>query len=142
MRLRPPALRPLSGVRGRRAAYLTDLSTSGENPPTTRVRLRKDFTIIAVDQGESARALLREALASGTLSGSASAATPSDLRRAGSPTCCCADRLSKHPAPSCACTSRPLKREAGIEPAGRFCPVGTVTAMSDGIADVSTSSLP
>ena len=38
---------------------LTDL-TSGENPPTTRVRLgEKTLYDIAVDQGESARALLR-----------------------------------------------------------------------------------
>ena len=123
---------------------LTDL-TSGENPPTTRVRLdEKTLYDIAVDQGESARALLREALASGTLSGSASSAWGNAVLTSdeqASDVLLRVDRLSKT-LPELRVHIAAVAGEAGIKPAGTLAQWDRQLAMFDGIADVLDVFLP
>ena len=117
---------------------LTDL-TSGENAPTTRVRLdEKTLYEIAVDQGENARALLREALASGTLSGSASSAWGNAVLTSdeqASDVLLRVDRLSKT-LPELRVHIAAVAGEAGIKPAGTLAQWDRQLAMFDGIADV------
>lgn len=123
---------------------LTDL-TSGENPPTTRVRLdEKTLYDIAVDQGESARALLREALASGTLSGSGSSAWGNAVLTSdeqASDVLLRVDRLSKT-LPELRVHIAAVAGEAGIKPAGTLAQWDRQLAMFDGIADVLDVFLP
>ena len=123
---------------------LTDL-TSGENPPTTRVRLgEKTLYDIAVDQGESARALLREALASGTLSVSASSAWGNAVLTSdeqASDVLLRVDRLSKT-LPELRVHIAAVAGEAGIKPAGTLAQWDRQLAMFDGIADVLDVFLP
>ena len=123
---------------------LTDL-TSGENAPTTRVRLdEKTLYEIAVDQGESARALLREALASGTLKGSASSAWGNAVLTSdeqASDVLLRVDRLSKT-LPELRVRIAAVAGEAGIKPAGTLAQWDRQLAMFDGIADVLDVFLP
>ena len=117
---------------------LTDL-TSGENAPTTRVRLSEETLYdIAVDQGESARALLREAIASGTLSGSSSSAWGNAVLTSdeqASDVLLRVDRLSKS-LPELRVHIASVAGEAGIKPAGTLAQWDRQLAMFDGIADV------
>ena len=117
---------------------LTDL-TSGENAPTTRVRLSEETLYeIAVDQGESARALLREALASGTLSGGSSSAWGNAVLTSdeqASDVLLRVDRLSKT-LPELRVHIATVAGEAGIKPAGTLAQWDRQLAMFDGIADV------
>ena len=123
---------------------LTDL-TSGEDAPTTRVRLdEKTLYDIAVDQGESARALLREALASGTLKGSASSAWGNAVLTSdeqASDVLLRVDRLSKT-LPELRVHIAAVAGEAGIKPAGTLAQWDRQLAMFDGIADVLDVFLP
>ena len=117
---------------------LTDL-TSGEDAPTTRVRLSEETLYdIAVDQGESARALLREAIASGTLSGSSSSAWGKAVLTSdeqASDVLLRVDRLSKS-LPELRVHIASVAGEAGIKPAGTLAQWDRQLAMFDGIADV------
>ncbi|WP_314129689.1 prevent-host-death family protein [Schaalia odontolytica] len=117
---------------------LTDL-TSGEDAPTTRVRLSEQALYdIAVDQGESARALLREAIASGTLSGASSSAWGNAVLTSDEQTSDVllrVDRLSKS-LPELRVHIASVAGEAGIKPAGTLAQWDRQLAMFDGIADV------
>ncbi|MBF0966647.1 MAG: prevent-host-death family protein, partial [Actinomyces bouchesdurhonensis] len=117
---------------------LTDL-TSGEDAPTTRVRLSEQTLYdIALDQGDSARSLLREALASGRLitdssSSWSSAVLTSDEQA--SDVLLRVDRLSRT-LPELRVHIASVAGEAGIKPAGTLAQWDRQLAMFDGIADV------
>ena len=116
---------------------LTDL-TSGEDAPTTRVRLSEQTLYdIALDQGEKARALLREALASGRLTASSSpwssAVLTSDEQA--SDVLLRVKRLSET-LPRLRVHIAAVAGEAGIKPAGTLAQWDRQLAMFDGIADV------
>ena len=117
---------------------LTDLTT-GDNTPTTRVRLSEQALYdIAVDQGESARALLREALQSGKLVVDHSCAwsraiVTSDEQA--SDVLLRVDRLSKT-LPQLRVHIASVAGEAGIKPAGTLAEWDRQLTMFDGIADV------
>lgn len=117
---------------------LTDLTT-GDNTPTTRVRLSEQALYdIAVDQGESARALLREALQSGKLVVDHSCAwsraiVTSDEQA--SDVLLRVDRLSKT-LPQLRVHIASVAGEADIKPAGTLAEWDRQLTMFDGIADV------
>lgn len=123
---------------------LTDL-TSGEGIPATRVHLREQTLYdIALDQGESARALLREALESGLLdragaSAWADAALSSDEQA--SDVLHRVDRLSKTLPELCVHIAS-VAGEAGIKPAGTLAQWERQLSMFDGIADLLDVFLP
>ncbi len=117
---------------------LTDL-TSSEGAPTTRVRL-SDQTLfeIAMDQGKSARSLLREAIASGRLAGGASSAWAKAIltsEEQASDALTRVKRLSQT-LPELRVYISSVAGEAGIKPAGTLAQWDRQLAMFDGIADV------
>ena len=117
---------------------LTDL-TSGEDAPTTRVRLTEQTLYdIAVDQGEGARALLRDALSSGCLATDAStpwstAVLTSDEQA--SDVLLRVNRLATT-LPELRVHIAAVAGEAGIKPAGTLAQWDRQLSMFDGIADV------
>ena len=117
---------------------LTDL-TSGEDAPTTRVRLSEQTLYdIALDQGEGARALLREALASGRLTTASSSPWSSAVLTSdeqASDVLLRVKRLSET-LPQLRVHIAAVAGEAGIKPAGTLAQWDRQLAMFDGIADV------
>ncbi len=117
---------------------LTDL-TSGEDAPTTRVRLSEQTLYdIALDQGDSARSLLREALASGRLIADSSSSWSSAVLTSdeqASDVLLRVDRLSRT-LPKLRVHIASVAGEAGIKPAGTLAQWDRQLAMFDGIADV------
>ena len=117
---------------------LTDL-TSGEDTPTTRVRLSEQTLYdIALDQGEKARALLREALASGRLTAASSSPWSSAVLTSdeqASDVLLRVKRLSET-LPQLRVHIAAVAGEAGIKPAGTLAQWDRQLAMFDGIADV------
>ena len=117
---------------------LTDL-TSGEDAPTTRVRLSEQTLYdIALDQGEKARALLREALASGRLTAASSSPWSSAVLTSdeqASDVLLRVKRLSET-LPQLRVHIAAVAGEAGIKPAGTLAQWDRQLAMFDGIADV------
>ncbi|WP_315268757.1 prevent-host-death family protein, partial [uncultured Actinomyces sp.] len=117
---------------------LTDL-TSGEDAPTTRVRLAAQTRYdIALDQGEGARALLREALASGRLTTASSSPWSSAVLTSdeqASDVLLRVKRLSET-LPQLRVHIAAVAGEAGIKPAGTLAQWDRQLAMFDGIADV------
>ena len=117
---------------------LTDL-TSGEDAPTTRARLTEQTLYdIAVDQGEGARALLRDALSSGCLATDAStpwstAVLTSDEQA--SDVLLRVNRLATT-LPELRVHIAAVAGEAGIKPAGTLAQWDRQLSMFDGIADV------
>ena len=117
---------------------LTDL-TSSEGAPTTRVRL-SDQTLfeIAMDQGKSARALLREAIASGRLTGGASSAWAKAILTSDEQASDALTRVNRLSTtlPELRVYMSSVAGEAGIKPAGTLAQWDRQLAMFDGIADV------
>ena len=117
---------------------LTDL-TSGEDAPTTRVRLSEQTLYdIALDQGEGARALLREALASGRLTTASSSPWSSAVLTSdeqASDVLLRVKRLSET-LPQLRVHIAAVAGEAGIKPACTLAQWDRQLAMFDGIADV------
>ena len=117
---------------------LTDL-TSSEGAPTTRVRL-SDQTLfeIAMDQGKSARALLREAIASGRLTRGASSAWAKAILTSDEQASDALTRVNRlsQTLPELLVYISSVAGEAGIKPAGTLAQWDRQLAMFDGIADV------
>ena len=117
---------------------LTDL-TSGDDAPTTRVRLSEQALFdIATDQGESARALLREALDSGRLSAGASSAWSSAILTSDEQASDALVRVNRlaQALPELRVHISAVAGEAGIKPAATLAQWDRQLAMFDGIADV------